>query len=331
MQVFFLHLHSLHLQGVVGGGSSSTQTSPDINGGRGTAQLYIKSAVYDNNRTATTADDRLYIYFNKAIDENSIAADTSANYNIHGTGAIGSAAASDYNDTLFHRHTITQDDGSTGSLSFSTSGDTNISLAQNIIMDTEGRYPSDYNKTMVEKFIYIKKTGQITSYQGNGDVNLSIADDGHYQSGVTPSYTRDAATGIVTDNLTGLMWQDNELVQKQWLTTANYNTCAADTSDPACYDTSGDTAATYCSNLTLGGFIDWRLPTSSELEGIVDYGKKNPAIDAVFLHTSSSVYWSSTSAKGYEDEAWHASFFYGYVVYGSKGNSYYVRCVRDEQ
>ncbi|MEA1892048.1 MAG: cadherin domain-containing protein, partial [Campylobacterota bacterium] len=42
----------------------------------GLTELYIKSAVYDNNRTGTTADDKLYIYFNKTIDENSIAVDT---------------------------------------------------------------------------------------------------------------------------------------------------------------------------------------------------------------------------------------------------------------
>jgi hypothetical protein len=192
-------------------------------------------------------------------------------------------------------------------------------------------FPEDYNKTVVEKFIYIKKTGQSTSYQANGAVNVSIKDDGHYQSGVTPSYTRDNTTKIVTDNITGLMWEDDVNITKQWLTTANYNTCAANTSDPACYNTSGNTASTYCSALTLGTFTDWRMPTSQELEGIVDYNRTNPSIDSTFTNTSSNGYWSSTSVRGNEYDAWIVDFYYGYVDYYGKYNNSYVRCVRDGQ
>jgi len=63
----------------------------------------------------------------------------------------------------------------------------------------------------------LKKTGQTTSY--------TAYDDGYYQTGVTPSYTRDDTNDIVTDNLTGLMWQDDTLVTKPWLTTTNDYTC----------------------------------------------------------------------------------------------------------
>ena len=169
----------------------------------------------------------------------------------------------------------------------------------------------------------IKKTGQIRSY--------TDYDDGYYQKGATPSYTR--ASDIVTDELTGLMWQDDAAaasVTKQWLTDENYNTCSNDTSSPACYDTSGDTAATYCSELTLGGYTDWRLPTSTELEGIVDYGRYYPSIDTTYFNNvSSNRYWSSTTLEGNKLYAWIVRFNYGPVVNNNKDVNYYVRCVRD--
>jgi len=57
----------------------------------------------------------------------------------------------------------------------------------------------------------VKKTGQTKSYDtdGNEVTDGSIKDDGYYQKGVTPSYTRDDTTEIVTDHITGLQWQDN--------------------------------------------------------------------------------------------------------------------------
>ncbi len=179
----------------------------------------------------------------------------------------------------------------------------------------------------------IKKTGQTKSYDANGAevTDGTLKDDGYYQKGVTPQYTR--ASDIVTDELTGLMWQDDAAVSsvtKQWLTDANYDTCYNDTSSPACYDTSGDTAATYCSELSLGGYTDWRLPTLTELEGIVDYGRANPAIDTTYFNNvSSSLYWSSTTYEYGKYNAWIVRFDGGYVYNNYKGAGGYVRCVRD--
>ncbi|MCD6432444.1 MAG: DUF1566 domain-containing protein [Sulfurimonas sp.] len=287
------------------GNSASVTLDITITDVADTTELYIKSAVYDNNRTVPTKDDKLYIYFNKSIYEDSIAVDTSANYVLNGTGAIGSASGSDYNDTVFHRHTISQDDGSTGSLAISTSGDTNISMAVNTIRDTNNLYPQDYNETIVEKFIYIKKTGQTDSYD--------YGDDGFYQIGVTPSYTRNDATGIVTDNITSLMWQDDE-------TTNGMN---------------WSTGVDYCSGSELGGFYDWRLPTSKELEGIVDYSAVDPSIDEIFGNiepeSESTNYWSSTHQSGSnESRAWIVDFYDGAVrnVDSLDFYTYQVRCVR---
>jgi len=183
--------------------------------------------------------------------------------------------------------------------------------------------------------VVIKKTGQIKSYDVNGTevTDGSILDDGHYQTGTAPRYTR--ASEIVTDELTNLMWQDDagaNSTQKMWLTQANYDTCSNDTSLPACYDTTGDTATTYCEDLSLGGYTDWRLPTIVELQGIVVDGKYDPAIDvAAFSNYTSSGYWSSTTYASYTSDAWSVYFNGGNTNSNSKGNNLYVRCVRAGQ
>ncbi|MBU1667439.1 VCBS repeat-containing protein [bacterium] len=182
----------------------------------------------------------------------------------------------------------------------------------------------------------VKKTGQTISYDesGNEVADGTQRDDGHYQKGTTSSYTRDDDNEVVTDNLTGLMWQDDAAVasvQKQWLTDANYDTCRNNTSDPACFDTTGDTATTYCDELVMGGFEDWRLPTRKELQGLADYGRYSPAINSTFVNTMSDYYWSSTTYANRSNLAWSVYFYSGNQNYDGKGNGYYVRCVRAGQ
>jgi hypothetical protein len=141
----------------------------------------------------------------------------------------------------------------------------------------------------------LKKTGQTTSY--------TPYDDGYYQTGVTPSYTRDNTKEIVTDNITGLMWQDNSEAKTLQLTWQG--------------------AMDYCDGSTLGGYSDWRLPAVEELESIVDYGRNNPSIDPTFKNVESNLYWSSTSVSG---NAWMVNFYDGLV---SDFNNYVpLRCVR---
>jgi len=121
-------------------------------------------------------------------------------------------------------------------------------------------------------------------------------------------FNRDDATQIVTDNNTGLQWQDDVNTSKNWTD-----------------------AIGYCEALSLGGHTDWRLPNFNELYYIADKSKRNPAIDSVFKNVVSHYHWSSTTQVNYENDAWMVSFYTGSSAWSGKGNNGYVRCVRDGQ
>ncbi|MEA2091815.1 MAG: DUF1566 domain-containing protein, partial [Campylobacterota bacterium] len=91
---------------------------------------------------------------------------------------------------------------------------------------------------------------------------------------------------IVSDSLTKLQWQDDAVGS-----TMSWNG-----------------AISFCENLTLDGYSDWRVPNINELKSIVDRSKSNPAIVTGFSHISSNYYWSATTHQGYSERAWIVSF-----------------------
>ena len=169
----------------------------------------------------------------------------------------------------------------------------------------------------------VLQTGQVKSYDiyGNIVTDGSIKDDGFYRIGAVRSY--DLSADVVIDNATGLKWQDNEAIEKPWLTQENY--LAGND-----YNTSGDTADTYCNTLTFNGG-NWRVPTMEELQTLTDYSQFNPAatID-IFNILSSDHYWSSTTSVVYTDTAWVKNFNDGSSNYNEKNSNFYVRCVQGE-
>jgi hypothetical protein len=116
--------------------------------------------------------------------------------------------------------------------------------------------------------------------------------------------------GTVTDNSTGLVWQQGENGMMSW-----------------------ESAAEYCQEkVNLGGKNDWRLPNYEELRSIVDYTKMNPAVDiSYFPKAKSWYYWSTSTFTNNENKAWIVDFTNGTVNRFKKGNTFNVRCVRGEK
>ena len=103
-------------------------------------------------------------------------------------------------------------------------------------------------------------TGQTQSYTS------TFGEDQDYLIN-TPSFTNNN-NGTITDNVTGLMWQQ---VDGGEMTIEN--------------------AITYCDNLVLASFSDWRLPTPIESFSIINHQNSNPAINTTYFSLTTAEYW----------------------------------------
>ena len=160
---------------------------------------------------------------------------------------------------------------------------------------------------------------------------------GSSSSGTTPTtpttptskFTRDNTKEVVIDSTLNLVWQDNQAsktVTKQWLSDEKFTDCADNYIKDSCFNTIGDTASTYCSNLVLAEYNDWRLPTVNEIVSIMAKDEY-PRINSEFVNIVPESYWTSESdsPKGWYGMAGN----FNYPVYGTgyKNNSLNVRCV----
>ena len=203
---------------------------------------------------------------------------------------------------------------------------TDANTTQNVIIDVI----SDKNNTennaidvvldinesnQTQPVFIIKQTTQTNSYDKFGNTILDLKDDGYYKKGVPLKYTKDANSSIVKDELTGLMWQDDEetaTITRPWSTN----------------DVLDENATEYCSKLELENYHNWRVPTRGELADIVNYGRYDPSIDAAFKHTGSKYYWSSTTYKINDLNVWGVDFFTGKLEPKNKNSNQFIRCVR---
>jgi hypothetical protein len=112
--------------------------------------------------------------------------------------------------------------------------------------------------------------------------------------------------GTITDNSTGLMWEQGEPGQKTWSDALNY-----------------------CNNRNLANKTDWRLPNIKELQSLAGYLGGSPSIDTnYFPDAHSYYYWSSTTYRDGFTNARYVDFSDGGISYWGKNQSLYVRCVR---
>jgi murein DD-endopeptidase MepM/ murein hydrolase activator NlpD len=151
--------------------------------------------------------------------------------------------------------------------------------------------------------IQVPQTGQTTSYR--------TGDDGDLQRGVAWPAQRfaDNSNGVVTDNLTGLVWlKDANCIN------TNYSGFDNDS-----YSDGGVTwqhALDFVKGINNGtysqcgaGYRDWRLPNRKALRSLIDYSRYNPALPAGHPFTNvqslnTTAYWSSTTGN-YMGYAWY--------------------------
>lgn len=133
---------------------------------------------------------------------------------------------------------------------------------------------------------------------------------------------------LVKDGETGLMWQDDEAsksITKPFITKNKWNNRGKNWTKET-LDFSGDTAVSYCENLTLYGFDDWRLPDGSEIKSILDKNR-TPRIIKYFKNCASAPY------VVFKDDKWFSyAFPFSNSASFSSGGIFgrnHVRCVRD--
>jgi hypothetical protein len=130
----------------------------------------------------------------------------------------------------------------------------------------------------------------VDELKSEGVFRNTYTQDGQYL-GIERSYT-DNGDGTITDNVTGLMWQQIPNFEKY----------------------SFDDAFDYVDSLSIGGYDDWRLPTIKELLSIANFngeltmiGESTPYIDTDYFNFQSDSpmpfaghFWSSTIYTGGE-------------------------------
>ena len=111
------------------------------------------------------------------------------------------------------------------------------------------------------------------------------------------------------DSKTGLEWQQESPGKMSWQEALNY-----------------------AKSLALDGKSDWRLPTVSELETLLDrsvlHYKLRPIMRKEVPFRDKLSYWSSTTFEDHTNNAWIVMFDGAYVLSYYKSNAYHVRCVR---
>jgi hypothetical protein len=120
----------------------------------------------------------------------------------------------------------------------------------------------------------------------------------------------DALDGsAILDKETGLVWAKSlDATQRTWLE-----------------------ASDYCTTLTLGGRLGWRLPTIEELASLIDpsvAGSPKLPTGHSFQNVLNGIYWSSRNYSGNNENAWSVNMDTGAVNNKIKSNGYFVWPVR---
>ncbi|MEC4048265.1 DUF1566 domain-containing protein [Flavobacterium sp. SUN046] len=131
-----------------------------------------------------------------------------------------------------------------------------------------------FSQSVPKTIQLLPDTGMTTSY------TTTFGEDNDYTINA-PSFTNNN-DGTITDNVTGLMWQQ---VDGGEMTI--------------------ESAHTYCDILALANYTDWRLPTPIEAFSILNQQKNNPAMNTVYFPSTGAEYWwTSDYQAGDNTKVW---------------------------
>jgi Protein of unknown function (DUF1566) len=146
----------------------------------------------------------------------------------------------------------------------------------------------------------------LTAYGMKGGASAHVRCVRGGTSGVVPRYT--IGTDEVVDRNTGLVWQRQASTEGLSFATANL----------------------LCNESKLNGKMNWRLPSTKELQTIVEERFAKPMIDpAVFPNTPNGRYWTSSAAGGAgSTNGVYLEMGDGTTEHAASGEPFFVRCVR---
>jgi hypothetical protein len=189
----------------------------------------------------------------------------------------------------------------------------NSATAWIIAIDSGGGGTSSADKTTTWKTwavrtynsgtVVLPATGQSTSYATGDDGDLGFG-----AAWPSPRFT-DNGDGTITDNLTGLMWEKS----------------------PSSTAQTWSNGLTYCNNLSLAGYTDWRYPNRHELMSLMNMGETNQRVwlyNQGFEVWSTSNYWTSSTYAPNTANAWVVDTTVGGSVALLKTGTWRVWAVR---
>jgi len=98
---------------------------------------------------------------------------------------------------------------------------------------------------------------------------------------INPPSFKNNGDGTVTDQVTGLLWQQADGGEMTW-----------------------ERAAAHCKSLSLGGHNDWRLPFAHELFSITNHNDGKPALDPVFSRSDAEYRWPADPRADDPSRVW---------------------------
>ena len=301
-----------------GGNAQATVsfTAPSSNGGSEITSYTATSSPDDISATVTQAGSG-------DITVTGLTNETAYTFTVTATNAIGTSVASAASNSVTPVEPIVPD---APTIVTATAGNAQATVSYTA--------PSSNGGSAITSYTATSSPGDITAavnQAGSGDITVTgLTNDTSYTFTVTATNAigtsvASAASNSVTP-ASALAIGDIYQGGVVFYLDGNGGGLIAAPSDQSCCS-NWNTAVSLCSNLTLGGYSDWFLPSKDELNLMYLYiGQGNTGILGNVGNFSDNYYWSST-----EDDinyAWLQNFFNGFQGGYDKTNSYYVRAVR---